>query len=201
MADDYRGVFGAFPYAFRRSDSLLFKVYFVVGTLASVFIGLLFTFGLLVLLGETAETPGGTLTLSRSLYVLVGLFAAAPLMAPVLLVARRHRRGIPVAAGYDAHLALSGFVFLASLYVGVIISVPPDQQTAASGVLAPIIEVLYATPQLAGVLPPTLAAVLIYAVHHRDRRRGTNAAAAAPPERSTATDQPSPVDGPRNDES
>jgi len=165
MADGYRGLIGAVPYAFRRSSSRLFKLYVVIGTLAAVGIAVVVLSGLVVLLGETAESPGGALTLSRSLYVLIGLFLAGPLLAPTLYVARRHRRSIEVSDRYDSMLAVTGFVFLFSLYVGLVITVQPVQQEVVTGVHAPIIGFLYALPQVAGVVPPTIAGIVIYIAH------------------------------------
>ena len=56
-------------------------------------------------------------------------------------------------------------VFLASLYVGLVVAVPVANQEAVTGVLAPLIEVLYALPSLVGLVPPVLAAVLIWLAH------------------------------------
>ncbi|MGM0604333.1 MAG: hypothetical protein ACQETB_01535 [Halobacteriota archaeon] len=165
MTAAYRGVFGAIPYAFRQSSSWLFRLYVLIGTLAAVGVGLFVVFGLVVLFGETAGTPGGSLTLSRSLYVLVGLFVVGPLLAPTLFVARRHRRSRPVDDRYDGALAIAGFGFLVSLYVGLIITVQPIQQEIVTGFYAPIVLFLYALPQVAGIAPPLVAAIGIYAVH------------------------------------
>jgi uncharacterized membrane protein YuzA (DUF378 family) len=165
MTDGYRGVFGAFPYAFRQSDSLLFRSYVLVGALAALAVTLLFGAGLIVLVAQTAAIEGGSLTLSRAFYVVVGLLVVAPLLAPVLLVARRHRRAIGHDARYDLALSLAGYLFIASLYVGLVITVPADQQTPPSGVVAPVVGTLYALPQLTGVIPPLVASGLIVAVH------------------------------------
>ena len=167
MADGYRGVLGAVPFALRSSDSWLFRSYALVSGLVALLVALLFVFGLVVLLGRTAAVEGGSLTLSRAFYVVVGLFLVAPVLAPTLLVARRHRREIARSEGYDARLALAGYLFLASLYVGLVVAVPPSAQTPASGALAPVIEFLYSVPQPAGVLPPLFAAALIVLVHRR----------------------------------
>ncbi|WP_101294212.1 hypothetical protein [Halegenticoccus soli] len=165
MADGYDGVFGAFPYAFRKSDSWLFRLYVVVAVLASLAVTLLVALGLVVLIAETAALQGGSLTLSRAFYVLVGLFIVGPLIAPALFVARRHRRGFARTDHYDALLALAGFLFLASLYVGLVITVPPSQQTPATGPLAPAVRFLYGLPAVFGLVPPLVCALLIGAVH------------------------------------
>lgn len=160
----YSGLFGAITYALRASQSRVFKLYVILGGLAALAVALLMTFALVTLIAQTATVTGGILTVSRAFYVVIGLFVVGPLLAPILLVARRHRRE-GSRKRYDAALALTGFVFLASIYLGLLISVPPSQQEAVSGVLAPVIRWLYALPQLVGLLPPIIAASLIAVVH------------------------------------
>ncbi|WP_248897949.1 hypothetical protein [Haloplanus halobius] len=166
MADDYGGLLGAFPYAFRASDSWLFRSYVLCGGLLAVAVGFLFLAAVVSVIAATTGGRGGSLTLSRSFFAVVGLLVVAPLVAPVLFVARRHRRRESRTDGqYDAALAAAGYLFVASLYVGLVVSVPPAQQTTPVGVLAPVVATLYALPQVAGVGPPLLAAVVVYAVH------------------------------------
>lgn len=167
-ADAYRGLPGAFVYAFRRSDSWLFRCYVLVGAALSLAIGLVFALGVIVLVANTTG-PGGTLSLSRSFFVLVGLLIVLPIVAPVLLVARRHRRGIGDDARYDRRLAVTGVLFVASVYVGLIVSTPPEQRVDVGNASAPIVEALYALPAIAGLVPPVVAAALIYVVHRRSR--------------------------------
>ena len=157
----YNGLPGAFPYALRASGSWLFKGYVVVALLLSVAIGLVFTFGVIGVLAGSSGARGGTFTFSRTFFLFVGLLVVAPLLAPVLLVARRHRRTASSVA-YDRGLALSALVFVASLYVGLIISVPPAlQESTTSG----LVLALYGLPQLAGLAPPLAAVGLMYVVH------------------------------------
>ena len=162
MADTYGGVLGAFPYAFRASGSLLFKSYAVVGALAGLGLTALFALALIDVVAQTTVGQGGTLTLSRSFYVLVALFVVAPTVAPVLFVARTHRRAERRSARYDAALAAAGYLFLLSLFVGLVVSVPPELQETSAG---PVVASLYSLPQLAGLVPPVASALLIYAVH------------------------------------
>lgn len=163
----YRGVLGAVPYAVRASDSWLFRVYAVVGSLAAAVAAVLTALGLVVLVAATAGAAGGAFTLSRTFYVVVGLLVVVPLLAPVLLVARRHRRDRSVDPRYDPALGAAGFLFLATLYLGLVATVPPAQQQPASGVLSPLVRALYSMPAIYGLVPPALAAGLIYAVHRR----------------------------------
>jgi hypothetical protein len=169
----YAGLPGAFPYAFRTSSSTLFRSYVLLGGLAVLLIALFMALALVVLFGATAGAAGGSLTLSRAFYVVIALLAAGPLLAPVLLVARRHRTARDDATAldgesgdrYDALLALSGYLFVGALYVGLVISVPPAQQEPVSGALAPTVAFLYGLPPLAGLLPPALAAGIVGLVH------------------------------------
>jgi len=157
----YNGLPGAFPYAVRSSESLVFKLYVGIALLLTVLIGLIFTFGLIGVLAGSTGVRGGTFTFSRTFFMLVGLLVVAPLLAPVLLVARRHRRTTSSVA-YDRGLALAALGFVASLYVGLVVSVPPDlQEPTSSGV----VQALYGLPQLAGLVPPLLAVGLMYVVH------------------------------------
>jgi len=168
MADDYRGVVGAFPYAFRASDSLLFRTYVALGGLLTVAVSFLFVAAVVGVIAGTSGAPGGSLTLSRSFFAVVGLFVVVPLVAPVLFVARRHRRrerDDRRDGRYDTALAAAGYLFVLALYVGLVISVPPSQQTTPTGALAPLIDLLYGLPQLAGLVPPLLAAAVILLAH------------------------------------
>jgi len=171
MTDDYGGVIGAFPYAFRATDSWLCRSYVAVGGLLTVAVGVLFVAAVIGIIAGTTGGRGGSLTLSRSFVAVVGLFVVVPLVAPVLFVARGHRRDDERAdrTAYDAGLAVTGYLFVAALYAGLVISVPPGQQTTPEGVLAPLVAALYALPQLAGSVPPVLAAALIPLVHRRLR--------------------------------
>ena len=87
MADGYRGLFGAFPYAFRQTESWLFRSYVVVAGLATAFLTLVFGLALIRLLGATA---GARFSIARAFVILVGLGAVAPTVTPVLLVARSY---------------------------------------------------------------------------------------------------------------
>lgn len=177
----YRGVLGAVPYAVRASDSWLFRLYAVVGTLFAAAIGAVVAMALIVWMAETAGVEGGTFAFSRSLFVVVGFAAVAPLLAPTLLVARRHRRGDPVHPLYDQALAAAGALFLASLYLGLLASVPPEQREPVSGALAPAVEALYALPGAAGLAFPLLAAALMAAAHVRLRGRGSRGETSGEP--------------------
>ncbi|WP_053948785.1 hypothetical protein [Halolamina sediminis] len=183
MADDYDGILGAFPYAFRGSDSLLFRSYVLVAALATLLLTLTCVLAVVVVFGQTAGARGGNFTLSRSFVALLGLLAVLPIVGPVLLAARTRRYGRSVdgsfdpPANYEPLLAVGGYLFLLSLYLGLIASMPEtfvlDGETIArpepSGVFAPVVAALYALPATASPLLPGAAAALILLLHRRLR--------------------------------
>ena len=177
MTDSYRGVLGAIPYAIRHTDSWVLRVYGVVGGLAAAAIAAVVTLALVVWMGETVGVPSGTYLFTRTLYVILGFAAVTPLLAPLLFVARRHRRSDPVAVGYDRALAVTGFAFLASLYLGLVITVPELPQDRPDALKNPpvLLGALYALPQPIGALPPVAAAAGIFWTHYRLRRSSTDA--------------------------
>ncbi|MFB6301983.1 MAG: hypothetical protein ABEH78_03890 [Haloferacaceae archaeon] len=166
MADGYRGVVGAFPYALRTSDSWLFRSYAAVSALVAAVVALLFAAGVVQLIAATSGVGGGTLTLSRAFFVVVGLLVVVPVLAPTLLVARRHRQGTGDDRRYDASLALAGYAFLCALYLGLLVASPAAFESVPAGPTAPVVAALYALPRLAGIVPPLLGVVGI-AVAHR----------------------------------
>jgi len=179
MADEYGGIIGAFPYAFRRSDSRLFRSYVVVAGLVTLLLTVLCVLAIVVVFGQTAGARGGSFTLSRSFIALLGLLAVLPVVGPVLLAARTRRRGRDADAGfeppgnYEPLLAVAGYLFLCSLYLGLVASMPEtfvlDGETisrpAPSGVFAPVVAALYAVPAIASPLIPGVAAAVILVVH------------------------------------
>jgi hypothetical protein len=159
--EDYSGLFGAFRYSFRVSDSLVFRLYVLLSFALGVLLAFTFVLALVrwfyLTLGHSALE-----TTSNAFLGVIALFVLGPLFAPVLFVARRHRRDEGKDATYDTVLALSGVLFLISLYVGIVISVPPQYQSANTGALG---RFLYSLPQLSGLLPPIAAALLIFVLH------------------------------------
>jgi hypothetical protein len=157
--DAYGGVLGAFPYALRSSDSWFFRSYVVVGGLAALALSVLFALSVVVLLGNTVGAGGGRFSFSRAFFIFVGLCVVAPLLAPVLFVARHTRRG-RADSRYDFTFAGLGYLFLVALYVGGIISTPAVQQELPAGGLArSVVAALYSLPRLAGLVPPLLVAL------------------------------------------
>lgn len=169
--EPYGGALGAFPYALRESDSWALRVYAVVAAVGAVGIVALFVLSLVGVVASTTN-QSASVTLVRAFVLLLMLAVLVPTVAPVLLVARRHRLGFPVHPRYDAALATAGVGFLASLYVGLVASIPPGMQQPVSGPLAPVVEWLYALPPLAGAVPPLSGAAGIWLVHRALRSAG-----------------------------
>jgi hypothetical protein len=150
MSAGYRGLPGAFPYAYRSSTSRLFRIYVVVGGLLSAFITVLFGAGVLVRLGKLAGVGGGSLTLSIAFYILVWLLSVAPIIAPVLLVARRHRLDHQDER-FEPFVAMTGFLYIAGLYVAVVLLATFESN-----------PLRFVAPA-----PPLAAVALMWAVHRR----------------------------------
>jgi uncharacterized membrane protein YuzA (DUF378 family) len=163
-ASSYGGFFGAYPYAFRNSESRLFRSYVVLGGLLTAFVVVFFVMALVTLIANTVGTVGGTFTFVRAFYIVVGLAVVAPLAAPVLLVARRHRR-VGASVDYDGALAAGGYLFLFSLYLALVISAPPGARSDPPAVIAPLVDLLYGLPPAAGAVPPLVAIGLGYLLH------------------------------------
>ncbi len=167
MGDDseaYRGVFGAIPYAARTSDSWLFRAYAAAGSFVAAALTLLFALAVVGVFAATTGGRGGTFSFSRAFFVFVGLLIVAPLLAPILSVARKHRRGAGETA-YDRTMGGLGVALLVSLYAGLVATVPPEQQESYGGVGAALVEALYDLPQAAGLAFPGVVSVLILAYH------------------------------------
>ncbi len=164
----YGGLLGSFRYSFRESGSSVYRTYVLVSAALGIVLTLLFTFALI---GVIAATLGAseTVTLVRSFLVLIALLVIAPIFAPVLLVARRHRTHRGDDPAYDAALAAGGYLFVGALYLGLVISVPSEHQEATTGLLAVVVEALYGLPAVLGVVPPVVAAVAIVLLHRRFR--------------------------------
>lgn len=168
MSDDeaYSSVFGAFPYAFRRSESRLFRSYAVLGSLVALIAALAFAVSLMITLSDTLGGNVGTFSFARAFIIVVGLLVVGPLIAPILSVAhrRRHCRADP---GYEATIATLGYLFVLTLYLALVISAPAQYRSPADGALAPVVETLYGFDPLFGVVPPTVVAVAMYLLHRR----------------------------------
>lgn len=151
MAADYRGLVGAYPYAFRQSGSWFFRSYVIVSALVGVFIGLLLLLGLVSWLAA----PGG-LAGQNALLGVIAILVLAPLVAPVLFVARRHRFDDD-RPRVDRLFALVGYVFVFSIYLALLITDPNPH--SVGGPFQQVVTVLDRLPRLYGLLPPVIAAV------------------------------------------
>jgi len=118
------------------------------------------------IVASTTGTDSGVFSFSRAFVIFVGLLVVFPLMAPILSVARRHRRSASTPR-YDAAMGLGGYVFILSLYLALLLSIPPEQQEPVSGATAPVVQLFYDLPGTYGLVPPTLAGLVLYLVHRR----------------------------------
>lgn len=170
----YAGLLTAFPYAIRESGSRLFTLYAIASGLLSLVLGFYFAAAVAVAVANTLGATGGTFTFVRSFFVFVAFLVVAPVVGPVLFVAREHRRGRGDVR-YDRRMALLGVVYVFSLYLAAVISMPAeftlDGDTATrpepSGLFAPVVSVLYAMPPLSSVLSPAVVALAMYLLDRR----------------------------------
>ena len=68
-------------------------------------------------------------------------------------------------------MAATGYLFLLSLYVLLVISAPENLRdpVTGSGPVAAVIRVLYDLPRTTGLVPPLLVALSLYLLHRRLR--------------------------------
>jgi len=166
MADEdaYGGVIGAVRYSLAESESRLFRSYVVVGTLLTLFISILFAFGIVSLIAATTNATGGNLTVVRAFFVVVLLAAIAPILAPILVVARRIRRGGAPSPRRQFGFGLAGYGYLLALYLGAVVTTPDATEPAETGVFGPVIAALNGLPDAWGLAFPVGAAVLMAAL-------------------------------------
>lgn len=147
---------------FRSSDSILLRSYAVVSALVGLFLIALVLLAMPIWIAQTAGQTALNM-IGRALLPLVGLALLAPLVGPVLYAAKNRAAGAADRQG-DAALAVAGYLFVASIYLALVISAPVEARTDPSGLIAPAIEFFYSLPPLAALAPPVLGAILIVAV-------------------------------------
>jgi len=156
-------VFGSFRRAFGETDSYLLRSYAVVGAVFAALLAVLLVLALPVWIFNTAG-QSELATFSRAFLVVGGVLLLVGLAAPV--VAADRRRGAGTASRRtDALLAASGYLFVASLYVSLLVSAPPGQRGTPPAPIAPAVEFLYALPAVYAVAPPLIAGALIPVVY------------------------------------
>jgi hypothetical protein len=151
--EPYSGLFGAYRYAFRQSDSLLFRAYVAVSAFVGAFVSLLLVLGVINWAGNAGQFG------ERALLSVIGVLILAPLFAPVLIVARRYRFDMET-PGDDRLFALAGVGFLASIWLALFITDPNSH--SASGPLGAVVAFLDGLPRRYGLVPPIAAALGIY---------------------------------------
>jgi len=142
--EPYSGLFGAYRYAFRKSNSRLFRAYVAVSALVGVYVSIL-------LLSAVIWWAANPLQFGeKALLSVAGVLVLGPLFGPVLIVARRYRLGLD-RPGFDVLLALAGAGFLVSVWLGLFVSAPDSIGNTPF-------------PRVYGLVPPVVAALLIYLV-------------------------------------
>lgn len=141
------------------SESRLLRSYAVVGAVLAVLVALGF---LLALPQWVVWSLGGsaTVTFSRAFLLLTGLAVLASLLTPIVVAGRRHDRDTATPRG-DFLLAASGYLFVVSMYLALLISAPPDSRDPPPEAVAPVVEFLYGLDPVYGLVPPVVAAVLV----------------------------------------
>jgi hypothetical protein len=136
------------------ADSYLLRSYTLVAVLVAGLVTVLTVLAIPVWVAGTLG-GGGTTGFSRAFLLLAGLLVVAPTLAPLVFAARhegRRRRA--------AH-ALTGYLFLASLYVALVASAPPAARETPPAPLAPVVEALYALDAVYAVAFPVVGAAVV----------------------------------------
>lgn len=155
----YRGFVGAYRYAFRRSGSVWFRLYVAASAVLVAFVTVLVALAMIRWIARPAGLFG-----DRGLLAVVGILLVLPVAAPVLLVARRHRRtDRPQPASADRLVGLAGFALVFGIYLGLVIVAP------AEGTRGSLAAALDALPTVAGVVPPLAGVGLLVLAARRTR--------------------------------
>ena len=149
---EYRGLIGAFRYAFRESGSWLFRTYVVACALVGAYVVILLGLAFVSWLGNPTGAIG-----EFSLLGVIAILLLVPMTAPVLVVAYRRRHG-DTRPRVERALALAGYGFLASVYLGLVVADPSDHGTGA------VMAAIDAVPSIYGLVPPVLGATLVGAL-------------------------------------
>lgn len=155
MAESYSGLVGAYLYAFQGSRSWLFRGYVLLSAAVGVYIAILLLLGLISWIGSPIAFG------ERAFLGVIALFLLIPLFAPVLVTARRRRRGSEDRQA-ERWLALGGIAFVISIFLALFISDPSSH--SIGGGLAPVVAWLDGLPGEYGLGPPVIATALIVAI-------------------------------------
>lgn len=152
MAEAYSGLVGAYGYALRQSGSWLFRTYVIASAAFGVYIAILLLLAVITWIASPVAFG------ERAFLGVIGLFLLVPLFTPVLVAARRHRRGTD-APEADRWLAVGGFGFVVGIALALFISDPSSH--AAQGPFGPVAAWVDRLPDSYGLVPPVLAAAFI----------------------------------------
>ncbi len=148
--------------AINSGRSWVLRGYAALAVLLSAFVVLLVVLALPGWIARAVDTSA-TLMLAPGLLVLVGLALVVAWYAPVYLAVRRCPTP-GTARGLERVYGLCGFGIIIGVYIGLLIAVPPAEQTTPPAAIAPLVEVLYGMPPAAGIVPPLVAMVALIAI-------------------------------------
>lgn len=152
MSEGYRGLVGAFVYAFRKTDSWVFRVYAILSAVVGLYIALLIGLAIVAWAGTTMAFG------DQAFLAVIGIVLLVPLFTPVLVTARRLRQG--TSTEHAAVLvSLAGYGFIASIILALLITDPTRH--SIPGRMGALILVIQDIPRPFGVVPPIIAAVII----------------------------------------
>jgi hypothetical protein len=164
MSEDgvaYRGLFGAYPFAFRQSPSWLFRSYVVASALIGLYIAILL--GLAFVSWVATPVAFG----DRALLGVIMIGVLVPVFGPVLIVARRYRRAAS-SLWADRLFAIAGYGVLVSLLLVLLISDP--SQHSAPGPLSGLLALVDTIPRRYALVPLVVAVVGLALVVFRTRQ-------------------------------
>lgn len=167
MSEDgpaYRGLLGAYPFAFRESPSWLFRSYVVASGLIGLYIAILL--GLALVSWVANPVAFG----DRALLGVLMIAVLVPVFGPVLIVARRYRRAASTGV-VDRWFAVAGYVVLFGFLLALLISDP--NQHIVPGPLGGLLALVDAIPRRFALVPPVIAVLLLGLVSWRTRQTGT----------------------------
>lgn len=156
----YRGLLGAYPFAFRQSPSWLFRSYVVTSALVGFYIAILLGLALVTWVANPVAFG------DRALLGVIMIAVLAPVFGPVLIVARRYRRAASSLTA-DRWFAVAGYSVLGGILLALLISDPTPHATA--GPLSGLLTFVDRVPRRYALIPPVGALAVLALVSWRTR--------------------------------
>lgn len=160
----YRGLLGAYPFAFRQSPSWLFRSYVVVSALSGLYIAILLGLALVSWIANPVAFG------DRALLGVIMIAVLVPVFGPVLIVARRYRR-VTSTRSADRWFAIAGYAVLVGLMLALLIS-DPNQHTSP-GPLSGLLALVDSIPRRYALVPPVASVLVLVVVSWLTRAAST----------------------------